>query len=191
VELKPMLVGYARVSTLDQLAGFNDQIEQLRRLGVERVFQEQVSAVGSRPQLEACLDFLREDDILIVTRLDRLCRSTGHFAEIFDLLERKGAKIRVLDLGIDTAAATGRMVAEIVVAVAAFERRLVLERHKVGIAQAKAEGKYRGRVPTARRRFGEVLDLHRAGMRPDEIAARLAISRSSVFRALREARTPV
>jgi DNA invertase Pin-like site-specific DNA recombinase len=191
VELKPMLVGYARVSTLDQLAGFNDQIEQLRRLGVERVFQEQVSAVGSRPQLEACLDFLREDDILIVTRLDRLCRSTGHFAEIFDLLERKGAKIRVLDLGIDTAAATGRMVAEIVVAVAAFERRLLLERQKVGIAQAKAEGKYRGRVPTARRRFGEVLDLHRAGMRPDEIAARLAISRSSVFRALREARTPV
>jgi DNA invertase Pin-like site-specific DNA recombinase len=82
------------------------------------------------------------------------------------------------------------MVAEIVVAVAAFERRLLLERQKVGIAQAKAEGKYRGRVPTARRRFGEVLDLHRAGVRPDEIAARLAISRSSVFRALREARTP-
>jgi len=183
-----MLVGYARVSTLDQLAGFNDQIEQLRRLGVERVFQEQVSAVGSRPQLEACLDFLREDDILIVTRLDRLCRSTGHFAEIFDLLERKGAKIRVLDLGIDTAAATGRMVAEIVVAVAAFERRLLLERQKVGIAAAKSEGRYKGRAPTARRRFGEVIDLHRAGLRPDEIATKLAISRSSVFRALREAR---
>jgi len=122
--------------------------------------------------------------------LDRLCRSTGHFAQIFDLLERKGVAIRVMDLGIDTTSPTGRMIAEIVVAVAAFERRLLLERQKVGIAQAKAEGKYRGRAPTARRRFGEVLDLHRAGVKPDEIAVRLAISRSSVFRCLREARTP-
>ena len=82
--------------------------------------------------------------------------------------------IRVMDLGIDTDG-DRRMIAEIVVAVAAFERRLLLERQKVGIAPAKAEGKYRGRVPTARRRFGEVLDLHRAGVWPDEIAARLAI----------------
>jgi DNA invertase Pin-like site-specific DNA recombinase len=183
-----VLVGYARVSTLDQLAGFNDQVEQLRRLGVERIFQEQVSAVGSRPQLEACLDFVREGDVLIVTRLDRLCRSTAHFCEVFDRLERKRVAIRVLDLGIDTTSPTGRMIAEIVVAVAGFERRLLLERQRVGIASAKAEGKYRGRAPTARRRFGEVIDLHRAGLRPDDIAARLAISRSSVFRALREAR---
>jgi DNA invertase Pin-like site-specific DNA recombinase len=190
VELKPMLVGYARVSTLDQLAGFNDQVEQLRRLGVERMFQEQVSAVGSRPELEAALDFVRDGDVLIVTRLDRLARSTKHFAEIHERLERKGVKLKVLDLGIDTGTVTGRMIAEIVVAVAAFERRLLLERQRVGIAAAKSEGRYKGRAPTARRRFGEVLDLHRAGVRPDEIAARLAISRSSVFRALKEARTP-
>jgi DNA invertase Pin-like site-specific DNA recombinase len=185
-----MLVGYARTSTIDQAAGFNDQAEQLRKLGVERIFQEQVSAVGRRPQLEAALDFVREADILIVTRLDRLARSTKHFCEIYELLEHKGVRLRVLDLGIDTSTATGRMVAEIVVAVAGFERRLLLERQKVGIAQAKAESRYKGRVPTARRRFGEVLDLHRAGVRPDEIAIRLAISRSSVFRALREARMP-
>ena len=189
MELKPMLVGYARTSTIDQAAGFNDQVEQLRRLGAEKIFQEQVSAVVGRPQLEAALDFVRDGDVLIVTRLDRLARSTKHFAEIHERLERKGVKLRVLDLGIDTGTVTGRMIAEIVVAVAAFERRLLLERQKVGIAAAKAEGKYRGRVPTARRRFGEVLDLHRAGVRPDEIAAKLAISRSSVFRALREART--
>lgn len=185
-----MLVGYARTSTIDQAAGFNDQVEQLRRLGAEKIFQEQVSAVVGRPQLEAALDFVRGGDVLIVTRLDQLARSTKHFAEIHERLERKGVKLRVLDLGIDTGTVTGRMIAEIVVAVAAFERRLLLERQKVGIAAAKAEGKYRGRVPTARRRFGEVLDLHRAGVRPDEIAAKLAISRSSVFRALREARTP-
>jgi DNA invertase Pin-like site-specific DNA recombinase len=185
-----VLVGYARTSTGDQVAGFQDQIEQLRRLGIERVFQEQVSAVGSRPELEACLDFLREGDILIVTRLDRLCRSTAHFSEVFDRLERKKVAIRVLDLGIDTSSPTGRMIAEIVVAVAAFERRLLLERQRVGIAAAKSEGRYKGRAPTARRRFGEVIDLHRAGLRPDEIATKLAISRSSVFRCLREARTP-
>jgi DNA invertase Pin-like site-specific DNA recombinase len=185
-----MLVGYARVSTLDQLAGFNDQVEQLRRLGVEKIFQEQVSAVAGRPRLEAALDFVRDGDVLIVTRLDRLARSTKHFCEIHERLERKGVKLKVLDLGIDTGTVTGRMIAEIVIAVAGFERRLLLERQKVGIAAAKSEGRYKGRAPTARRRFGEVLDLHRAGVRPDEIAARLAISRSSVFRALKEARTP-
>jgi DNA invertase Pin-like site-specific DNA recombinase len=185
-----MLVGYARTSTTDQVAGYEDQIAHLTHLGVEKVFAEQASAVGRRPQLAACLDFLRDGDTLIVTRLDRLCRSTAHFCEVFDRLERKGAKIRVLDLGIDTSTSTGRMVAEIVVAVAGFERRLLLERQRVGIAAAKAEGRYKGRAPTARRRFAEVLDLHRAGVRPDEIAVRLAISRSSVFRALREARTP-
>jgi DNA invertase Pin-like site-specific DNA recombinase len=184
-----MLVGYARTSTTDQIAGYEDQIAHLTKLGIEKVFAEQASAVASRPQLEACLDFLREGDVLIVTRLDRLCRSTAHFCEVFDRLERKKVAIRVLDLGIDTSSPTGRMVAEIVVAVAAFERRLLIERQKVGIAAAKAEGKYRGRVPTARRRFNEVLDLHQAGAWPDEIAAKLAISRSSVFRCLREART--
>jgi DNA invertase Pin-like site-specific DNA recombinase len=185
-----MLVGYARTSTTDQVAGFEDQAEQLRKLGVERIFQEQVSAVGRRLQLDATLDFVREGDTLIVTRLDRLARSTKHFCEIYERLEHKGVRLKVLDLGIDTSTASGRMVAEVVAAVAGFERRLLLERQRVGIAQAKAEGKYRGRVPTARRRFGEVLDLHRAGLRPDEIAIRLAISRSSVFRALKEARTP-
>ncbi|WP_158044896.1 recombinase family protein [Skermanella pratensis] len=185
-----MIVGYARTSTSDQVAGYEDQIAHLTRLGVEKVFAEQASAVGEWSQLAACLDFLRDGDTLIVTRLDRLCRSTAHFCEVFDRLERKGAKIRVLDLGIDTSSPTGRMIAEIVVAVAGFERRLLLERQKVGVAAAKAAGKYRGRVPTARRRFNEVLDLHQAGARPDEIAAKLAISRSSVFRALREARTP-
>ena len=190
MELKPMLVGYARVSTLDQLAGFNDQVEQLRRLGVEKIFQEQVSAVAGRPRLEAALDFVRDGDVLIVTRLDRLARSTKHFCEIHERLERKGVKLKVLDLGIDTGTVTGRMIAEIVIAVAGFERRLLLERQKVGTAAAKSEGRYKGRAPTARRRFGEVLDLHHAGVRPDEIAARLAISRSSVFRALKEARTP-
>ncbi|MBP2296618.1 recombinase family protein [Azospirillum rugosum] len=183
-----MLVGYARTSTLDQVAGFEDQIEHLNRLGVEKVFSEQVSAVGHRPQLDACLDFVRDGDTLIVTRLDRLCRSTAHFCEVFDRLERKGAAIRVIDLGIDTSSPTGRMVAEIVVAVAAFERRLLLERQRVGIAVAKAEGRYKGRAPTARRRFAEVIELRQAGVLPGEIAARLGISRSSVFRALREAK---
>jgi DNA invertase Pin-like site-specific DNA recombinase len=185
-----MLVGYARTSTVDQAAGFNDQVEQLQKLGAERIFQEQVSAVGKRPELQAALEFVRDGDTVIVTRLDRLARSTKHFCEIYERLERKGVKLRVLDLGIDTSTSTGRMIAEIVVAVAGFERRLLLERQKVGIAAAKAEGRYKGRVPTARRRFTEVVDLHGAGVRPDEIAARLAISRSSVFRALKEARTP-
>lgn len=183
-----MLVGYCRVSTVEQTAGFADQVDQLQRLGVERIFQEQVSAVGVRPQLEAALDFVREGDALVVTRLDRLARSTRHFCEIYEMLQRKGVVLKVFDLGIDTATATGRMIAEIVAAVASFERSLLLDRQKVGITAAKALGKYRGRAPTARRRFPEVIELRRAGVLPAEIAIRLGISRSSVFRAMREAK---
>jgi len=80
-------VGYGRTSTLEQQAGLDAQIRDLKGAGCQKIFSEQVSAVGKRPQLEAALDFIREGDILLVTKLDRLARSTQHLLEVLDGLE--------------------------------------------------------------------------------------------------------
>lgn len=87
-----MIVGYARTSTSDQVAGYEDQIAHLTLLGVEKVLAEQASAVGERPQFDAVLEFVRDGDTLIVTRLDRLCRSTAHFCEVFDRFGAEGSQ---------------------------------------------------------------------------------------------------
>jgi len=169
---------------LDQQAGFEAQVRDLTGAGCQKIFREQVSAVGKRPQLEAALEFIREGDILTVTRLDRLARSTRHFIEIADLVRAKGADLSVLDLGADTSTATGRLIVNIINSVAAFERELMLERQREGIAKAKAEGRYRGRKPTARARAAEVKALKAEGVRPVDIARRLGIGRASVYRVL-------
>src|SRR5262245_30663483 len=84
-----MTIGYARTSTVDQEAGFEAQLRDLEAAGAKKVFQEQVSSVGTRPQLDQCLDFIREGDVLVVTRLDRLARSTAHLLQIVETIEKK------------------------------------------------------------------------------------------------------
>ncbi len=112
--------------------------------------QEQVSSVAERPQLEAALDFVREGDVFVVTKLDRLARSVANMLEIVARLERKGVALRILNLGLDTSTPTGRLMLTVMGGVAEFERSMMLERQREGIAKAKAEGVYRGRKPTAR-----------------------------------------
>lgn len=180
-----MLVGYARSSTVEQQAGFEAQVRQLNGAGCEKVLSEQVSAVADqRPQLEAALDFVREGDCLVVTKLDRLARSVPHLVAIGERLEAKGVALKVLDQAIDTATPTGRLMFNMLGAIAQFERELTRERMLVGIAKAKAEGKYKGRAPTARAQADKVLQLRNAGIGPSEIARRVGISRTSVFRIL-------
>jgi DNA invertase Pin-like site-specific DNA recombinase len=177
-------VGYCRTSTLEQQAGLDAQVRDLTAAGCEKIFSEQVSAVGKRPQLEAALDFIREGDALIVTKLDRLARSTQHLLEISDRVKAKKADLSILNLGADTSTATGKLIFTIIGAVGAFERELMLERQREGIAKAKAEGRYRGRKPTARARAAEVKALKANGVRPVDIARRLGIGRASVYRVL-------
>ena len=177
-------VGYARTSTLEQQAGLDAQIRDLTAAGCEKIFNEQVSAVGKRPQLEAALGFIREGDTLIVTKLDRLARSTQHLLEIADRVKENRAALSILNLGADTSTATGKLIFTIIGAVGAFERELMLERQREGIAKAKAEGRYRGRQPTARAREAEVKALKADGVRPVDIARRLGIGRASVYRIL-------
>jgi len=177
-------VGYARTSTFEQRAGLEAQLRDLTAAGCEKIFDEQISSVGKRPQLESCLDFIREGDTLVVTKLDRLARSTQHLLEIADHVRLKRAALHILDLGTDTTTATGKLMLTVIGAIACFERELMLERQREGIAKAKAQGKYKGRKPTARARSAEIKALKADGVRPTDIARRLSIGRASVYRIL-------
>jgi DNA invertase Pin-like site-specific DNA recombinase len=179
-----MKVGYARTSTLDQKAGFEAQLRDLKAAGCEKIFREQVSAVSDRPQLEAVLDFIREGDTLIVTKLDRLARSTQHLLAIADRVKDKGANLQILAAGVDTGTATGKLMFTMIGAIGEFERSMMLERQREGIAKAKAEGKYKGRAPTARAKADEVRALHAQRVGATEIAKQVGIGRASVYRIL-------
>jgi DNA invertase Pin-like site-specific DNA recombinase len=187
-----MLVGYCRTSTTEQIAGLEAQDRDLRATGCTRLFTEQVSSVAQRAQLAAALDFVREGDTLVVTRLDRLARSTADLLAIIATLERKGVALRILDFGgqaVDTKSPSGKLIVTMFGAVAQFERELLLQRQREGIAKARAEGKYRGRAPTAIRQSSKVVEMRAAGAKPTAIAASLNVSRASVYRILAEARS--
>lgn len=181
-----MLIGYARTSTLDQKAGLEAQERDLASAGCERVFVEQVSSVdvAKREKLAEALTFARQGDTLVVTKLDRLARSVAHLVDLLGQLEAKGVALRILAMGIDTATPTGKLMLTILGGVAEFEREIMLERQREGIAKAKAEGKYKGRAPTARAKTDDVVKLHREGIGGTEIAKRLGIGRASVYRIL-------
>lgn len=181
-----MLVGYARTSTINQEAGFEAQEVALNEIGCEKIFKEQTSAIGPRPELCALLDFIREGDTLVVTKLDRLARSVAHLGEIVTKLEEKGADLRILNINIDTATPTGKLMLNLLGSVAQFEREMMLERQREGIAKAKAEGKYKGRAPTARRKTADVMRMTAEGKGPAEIARELEIGRASVYRILKD-----
>lgn len=183
-----MIVGYARTSTLDQKAGLEAQQTELKAAGCEKVFVEQVSSVDvkARERLAEALDYVREGDTLVVTKLDRLARSVAHLLEVLEVISSKGASLRILSMGIDTGTATGKLMLTILGGVAEFEREIMLERQREGIAKAKAAGKYKGRKPTARAKADEVMALKSDGVGPAEIARRLGMGRASVYRILND-----
>ena len=180
-----MRIGYARTSTIDQTAGFEAQIKELEGSGCEKTFREQVSSMAQRPQLEAALDYIRDGDTLVVCKLDRLARSTQNLLEMTERIRRKGAHLHVLNLGMDTGTATGNLLLTVIGAIGQFEREMMLERQREGIAKAKANGRYKGRKPTAQAQAAEVQRLRREGTGPTEIARRVGIARASVYRIIR------
>lgn len=182
-----MLIAYARTSTTDQAAGLEAQLAAVTAAGCTKVFREQISAIGPRPQLEAAIEFAREGDTLVVTKLDRLARSVADLLAIIARLDKKGVSLRILDFGgsaIDTKGPTGKLLLTLVGAIGEFERGLMLERQRHGIARAKERGEYKGRAPTARRQAPEIIKRRAAGEKPTAIASALGISRASVFRVL-------
>jgi DNA invertase Pin-like site-specific DNA recombinase len=185
---RDMLVGYARTSTLDQQAGMDAQVRDLEAVGCERVFREHVSSVSSaRPKLGEALRFVREGDVLIVTKPDRLARSTRQLLDIVEDLDRRKVSLVILSMGgerIDSRSPTGKLMLTVLGAMAEFERNMMLERQREGIAKAKAEGKYHGRQPTARAKAADILRMAGEGKTRERIAMELEISLASVYRVL-------
>ncbi|MDW4497166.1 recombinase family protein [Sulfitobacter sp. D35] len=184
-----MLIGYARTSTLEQKHGLEAQRESLKAIGCDRMYEEQTSSVGVREALREALSYCREADTLVVTKLDRLARSVAHLGEIVNELEAKGVGLRVLDLGLDTSTATGKLMLNVLGSVAQFEREMMLERQREGIVKAKALGKYKGRKPTAKAKGEEIWQLVSEGVSKREVARRLNVSERSVYRQLERERT--
>ena len=177
-----MLVGYARTSTADQCAGLEAQKRDLATAGAERVFTEQVSSVAQRAGLTECLAFLRAGDVLIVTKPDRLARSTAELLAVEADLAKRQVGLIVLSMGgerFDTRNPTSKLILTILAGVATWEREIMLERQREGIAKAKAAGKYQGRPPSL-----DAVEIARlvAELGPAKAAKRLGIARSSVYR---------
>lgn len=182
-----MRIGYVRTSTLDQVAGFEAQERQLTAAGVERIFREQVSSVAARPELEKMLADIRQGDVLVVTKLDRLARSVRHLGEIVEHLDKTGAGLHILDMNIDSTSASGRLMLNVFGAVAQFEREMMLERQREGIDKAKREGKYKGRKPKGLPLQEQILAMKADGKGDTEIGRLLGIDRATVFRARKAA----
>lgn len=131
------LIGYARVSSVGQ--NLDVQLDKLQHC--DKIFQEKVSSLSSkRSRLQACLEYVRDGDTLIVTRLDRLARSTLHLCQIAEELQRKGVNLQVIDQNIDTSDATGRLLFNMLGAIGQFETEIRAERQMDGILKAKARG---------------------------------------------------
>jgi DNA invertase Pin-like site-specific DNA recombinase len=179
-----VIVGYARTSTVEQVAGLEAQERDLIAAGVEKLFCERVSSIAERSELKKALEYLRDGDIFVVTKLDRLARSVPNLVEIVDKIAMKGASLRIMMPDIDTKTPTGKLMLNLLGSIAQFERELMLERQREGIAKAQAEGRYKGRAPTAQNKAAEVIALKNAGVGPLEISRKLCIGRSSVYRIL-------
>lgn len=178
-----MLIGYARVSSVDQ--DLTVQNESLAAAGCERVFSEKKSGrrANDRVALAEAMDFAREGDTLLVTRLDRLARSTQDLHNILAMLDAKGIGFRCLaQSGVDTTTTTGKLTLAILGAVAAFEADLRAERQAEGIAKAREAGKYRGRSRTTD--YDQINKLRRQGLSPTDISKLLRVGRTTVYRAL-------
>jgi len=172
-------VGYARVSTTGQ--NLESQLKALT--DCEITFKEKQSgACRGREELNRLLEYVRAGDTIKVTKLCRLARNTKHLLEIVESLDAKSVSLQVLNLGIDTASPTGRLMVTMIGAIATFERQLLLERQAEGIALAKTKGKYKGRKPTARAKQDQVKELLSSGMSKPKIASELGISLSSIYR---------
>lgn len=176
-------VGYARVSSVGQ--SLDVQIEKLR--DCDKVFQEKRSGVDAgRPALKRCLEFLREGDTLLVSKIDRLARSTSDLYRIVSTLADKGVQFKVIDdPSIDTTSRTGKLVMGILALIAEFENDIRRERQMDGIAKARDRGVKFGRKPLlVSETIQQVRKLRKAGKTVPEIMRQTSLSKASVYRAL-------
>lgn len=178
-------IGYARVSTADQ--NLDAQVDALKAAGCDRVFSEKVSGkLAKRAELDKALDYLREGDVLVVTKLDRLGRSLKHLMQFAEDLHARGINLTVINLGLDTSTAAGKLFFQIVGAIAEFERELIAERTREGLEAARARGRKGGRRtvmnPQKAAVARQMYDSREHTV--DEIAKALSVSRGTIYRHL-------
>ena len=181
-----MKVGYARVSTNEQDTHL--QIDVLKAIGCELIYQEKQSgAKKDRPELQQCLKSLREDDVLIVWKLDRLGRSLQHLIEVVSDLEERQIGFQSLTENIDTTSPTGKLIFHIFGSLAEFERGLIRERVKVGLEAAKKRGKKSGRPDALDDKAKEMaLAMFNGGALKIDIARYFNVTRQTVYSLLKE-----
>ena len=178
-----MLIGYGRVSSTTQSLAV--QVDALKNAGCERIFTEKRSGrdAEGREALHEAIDFAREGDTVVVTRLDRWARSVRDLHNLLARLDEKGVGFRCLNQAeVDTTTSTGKLTLAILGAVSQFEVDLRAQRQREGIEKAKAEGRYRGRSKSID--YAQVKRLRSQGITPTEIAKLLGVGRTSVYRAL-------
>ncbi|ALE52620.1 resolvase [Candidatus Thioglobus autotrophicus] len=177
-------IAYARISSSGQK--LDVQLDKLNEVGCDMVFKEtHTGTTDQRPQLQSMLQYAREGDILYITKLDRLGRSTLHLTKIFDQLKRKGVEIIVLDQNIDTSTPVGSLMLNVLASIAEFETEIRKERQLEGIAKAKAKGVRFGRKSVLDAEQVEQLKKKRkAGVLIRELMGEYGVSKATVYRLL-------
>jgi len=178
-----MIIGYARVSTSDQ--NLDAQLNRLREARAERIFEEKVTGTKrQRVQLDALLDQLRDGDVVVVTKYDRLARSLKDLLEIVEAIRNEGAGFRSLAEDIDTTTSAGRLIFHVFASIAEFERDRISERTKEGLAAARKRGRVGGRPPAlSSNQRTEVRKMRDEGRSIPEIARLFKVSQMTVRRA--------
>lgn len=179
-------VGYARVSTADQDTAL--QLDALNSAGCARIFEDTLSgAKTDRPGLASALEYVREGDVLVVWRLDRLGRSLPHLIETIKLLESRGVGFQSLTEAIDTTTSGGRLIFHIFGALGQFERDLIRERTRAGLSAAAARGRKGGRkVVVTPDKLVKAREYLASGLNVRETAARLKVGKSTLYEALKQ-----
>lgn len=176
------IVGYARVSSVGQK--LDVQLEKLKKYGCEKVFEEKVSGTtANRVQLQRCLEYLREGDSLVITKLDRLARSTFHLTQIANQLDEKSVDFVVLDQRIDTSTPTGKLLFNMLASIAEFETEIRKERQLEGIEKAKSKGvKFGAKKKLTENEVELMMQERESGVLVKDIARKYGISIPSVYR---------
>ena len=181
------VVGYARVSSVGQ--SLEAQQEKLVSYGVDKLFAEKLSGTtAARPELKSCLDYVREGDVLVITKLDRLARSTLHLHKIVNDLNERGVGFKVLDQSIDTTTKEGRLLFSILASLAEFETELRAERTNEGRIAAMERGvKFGAKPKLTENQITEVKQKRSQGVLIKDLMNEYKLSKASVYRLMSEA----
>jgi DNA invertase Pin-like site-specific DNA recombinase len=180
------IIGYARVSTTQQ--SLDIQLSALKKAKCKKIFSEKASGntKKGREKLQECLNYLREGDTLVITRVDRLARSILDLQKISNQLKKAGIKLKATEQPIDTSTPAGKAFFDMLGVFAEFETNIRKERQQEGIEKAKRAGKYKGRKPTARAKTKQVMTMLESGQDKKAIAEALQIGIASVYRIIKD-----